>query len=339
MVWPDVEQIKEAFVVDANVIDGTIRGKYKCVLGGRRNKPLCCPGGFCVAFKMTNSSGGNLCYRLWHVKPNDDLQKRLQLISNALRSYKLPYFVDFNYTPKALKIGSTYVPGVSMEWVDGKTLSDFIQEGHPASVYKELADKFMRMCQDFRRVGISHGDLSCANILITPNNNIRLVDYDSVFVPSMGNSFYQITGGIESFQHPERMKSFSRLKANANDDNFSQQVIYLSLLALAKDTTLSSIVGEKDLLFEDFSSEYSFVSSRGYKAVAAILDVEIQKRLEELKKAVRGSLSAVRSIVDFAMPVATPHYVEYCVRCGHKFPNQTDKYCTQCGAERLKYAQ
>lgn len=337
MVWPDIEQIKAAFMLNENIIDDEIRGKYSCELGGRKRKPLCSPGGFCVAFKMINSVGDNLCYRLWHVRPNSDLQTRLQLISDALQTYRLPYFVNFKFVPKALMVEGTEVPGVSMTWIDGIMLGDFIQNGQPASVYRNLAEKFMIMCKDFRRFGIAHGDLSSTNILITKGNDIRLVDYDSVFVPSMGNSYYQLTGGIDSFQHPDRIKNFRTLKASVNDDNFSQQVIYLSLMALANNPELATIVGEKDLLFENLSDESSFMTSRGYKAVASIRNAELQARLEELRKAIKAPLSSVRSIIDFTMP-STMRYVEYCIKCGHKFPNQTDAYCTQCGSPRLQYA-
>lgn len=337
MLWPDDEQIKEAIMHQENILDIDVRKRFKCELIGRRGrvKPSCCPGGFCIAFEMKDDYNRRLCYRVWRKRPISDLKERLQLISNALQSYKLPYFVGFQYVEFSLNVNGMTLPGVRMDWVEGSSLGDFLRNKPSAMILRKLATDFMTMCQTFERLGIAHGDLSNANIYITPGGEIRLVDYDSVYVPSMGNLYMQSTGGLDGFQHPYRINNVDKLKVSAKDDYFSQQVIYLSLLALSFNPALSSYI-DIDLLFNknDYDSDSAFIASRGYKAIAAIKNDEVQARLAEFRRTINGALSSVRSICDFEMPKRQKS-ANYCIACGHQFTNAVEHYCISCGAQRV----
>ena len=61
------------------------------------------------------------------------------------------------------------------------------------------------------------------------------VDYDSIYVPAMQDRFPVVTAGWDDFQHPRRSNN---TVATARDDYFSQHVIYLSLLAYARFSSL-----------------------------------------------------------------------------------------------------
>ncbi len=340
MTWPEPEQIKEAILQPENIADGfTVAHNFRCCASRRRGRilPLSSEGGFCVAFQFANDAGEELCYRVWHKEPLHDMQHRLRLISDFLAQNRLPYFVDFSFLSDALHLpGGERVPGVRMAWVKGQTLSDFIREhAREQSAMHRLADQFMAMCQTFRRLGIAHGDLSNDNILIDGQQQIRLVDYDSVYVPQMGTSFMQTTGGFVSFQHPWRISHSARLKASAADDNFSQQVIYLSLLGVIKKPETADIFGEKDLLFNaaDYQSEAAFVQSRGYQRLDGIHDTEIQRRLAELRRSVAGDYASIRSICDRPEPVHVVEYARFCLRCGEPFRPDA-RFCPKCGHQR-----
>lgn len=41
------------------------------------------------------------------------------------------------------------------------------------------------MCKKLHEKSIAHGDLQHGNILVDSNGNIYLIDYDSMFVPSL----------------------------------------------------------------------------------------------------------------------------------------------------------
>jgi hypothetical protein len=79
---------------------------------------------------------------------------------------------------------------------------------------------------------IAHGDLQHDNILVN-HQGIRLVDYDGVFVPALGNR-RGLEVGHPHYQHPRRTLD----DYGPAIDNFSALVIYLSLKALAADPSL-----------------------------------------------------------------------------------------------------
>jgi len=336
-------EIAEAALDSSNIIDNDVRLNYHCEAkkGRKSNMAVYKMGGFCIAFPMFKNDDPNskICYRVWFVEDyyNRKFKEICEHVSRMIRDFKLPYFVEYTFLPHAIKVGEEKLPGVKMKWIDGLSLNEWLRTHRDKAAIQKLADSFMQMCKDFHKFGISHGDLSNSNILINERAEIKLVDYDSVFTPSMGNQFYQTTAGQDAFQHRERRSGNHQI--SARDDNFSQQIIYLSLLAMAHDVSLVDWIGENELLFnqQDLASESDFIKSRAYKALSSLNEPEIQSRLKELKSAIRGSLSDVRSIVELEVP-KPKKYVEFCYICGHKFPNNADGYCTQCGTKRLVYS-
>ena len=202
------------------------------------------------------------------------------------------------------------------------------------------------MCRDMTIAGIAHGDLSNSNILVMSSGEIRLVDYDSLYLPSMaGKGYTQTTSGQPAFQHPQRRGA---IPMSSNDDNFSQILIYLSLLAISHDTTLVDNIAETELLFNnvDLQSVNNFRNSNGYQVVSRINDKVVRTCLTALEKAIAGPLSAVPSLVNVlhdASPVETPKplsggttYVvmfrnkNYCPMCGTKYPSERSAFCSLC---------
>lgn len=339
-------RIAIAALDESNILDAEARGQFECKPHKRskRNANLADyrTGAFCIAFPMTSKnkeSKKKLCYRIWY--RDDSLKIKFKELSEHVSRNelyrKLPYFVYYQYISKAIRVEGNELPGVKMEWVEGSCLHEWLGGNRNRLAVSQLSAAFMKMCKDLANIGVAHGDLSNANIIVTEKGEIRLVDYDSVYTPSMRDDFYQTTAGQDAFQHPERLDG-KLLKMSKNDDNFSQQVIYLSLLAMSYDVSLIDWISESELLFtkDDLSSESNFVHSRAYQELSSMNVPEITARLSELRSAIKGPLSDVRSIVDFHI-VQEKRYVEYCHICGHKYPNATDLYCTQCGTARLVY--
>ena len=133
--------------------------------------------------------------------------------------------------------GVQTVDTVRMDWVEGDNLHDFItntKENDSTIEFKrkmrELAMNFKTMFKDLHQAGISHGDLQHGNVVIKDDLSIKLVDYDSVFVPTISGET-QITSGLTGYQHPSRKGSCT--EASACDDYFSELIIYSGLLALS----------------------------------------------------------------------------------------------------------
>ena len=261
-------------------------------------------GGFCVVYPLSSPGKPKKCIRLWHEKYNIDLVKKLADLLKELHNSGADFIIGYDYYDEGLKLDNDEViPAVVMDWIEGDTLIDYIKKNCANSMaIKRVANEFYNMISFLHREGMAHGDLSCDNIMVKPNGKLVLIDYDSFYAPSLPQDIKQTIKGTPGYQHPERQKS---LYLSKDMDNFSQQVIYLSLIAIAQDSQLVDekrcLVADKKMFFEgkDFKNDNAFVSSEGYKAIASIDNREVKSRLDELRKAVNGKLSNVRSIVEF----------------------------------------
>ena len=300
----DILTIQQAITDSTNILDETVRSQYHCIRGeGRKsNRAIAYHGGFCLAFPLvSNDNQSKICYRIWYREDPKYQQTAVRVVNN-LRCIDLPYFIQCEFLPSAIRVDGKMLPGMRMDWVEGETLDKYIiNNRRQPEKLKTLASHFWKMCKDLNDSGIVHGDLSNANILITKSGKIRLIDYDSLYLPKNESKVKQSTGGIPAFQHPQRLDKTNRYMS-ANDDFFSQHVIYLSLLAIANNPKLADMVGEEELLFvtNDYQSEDAFVSSNGYKEIANLKDEEILFRLAELRKAISSSYNQISSISQYA---------------------------------------
>lgn len=72
-----------------------------------------------------------------------------------------------------------------MEWVEGNSFSQYIEQNlHSSENLLSLADEFKRMVLGLKGAGVAHGDLQHGNIIMC-GNELRLVDYDGMFVPAL----------------------------------------------------------------------------------------------------------------------------------------------------------
>lgn len=97
------------------------------------------------------------------------------------------------------------------------------------------------MVADLHTHRISHGDLQNGNILLKKDGTdveIKLIDYDSLFVPDLHGQ-PSPTPGLPEYQHPAR-----GLLSNEKVDYFSELVIYLSFLSLSEKPDLWSQFGD-----------------------------------------------------------------------------------------------
>ena len=134
------------------------------------------------------------------------------------------------------------------------------------------------MVKDLHANKIAHGDLQSGNILLLQNGTdieVKLIDYDSLYVPTLRNPPDHIRG-LKEYQHPQRMVGPRTL--NEKVDYFSELVIYLSFRSLAEKPALwSSFVPtvDKRLIF----SEDDFKNPRG-----STVFQELDKMSSEVKR-------------------------------------------------------
>jgi hypothetical protein len=269
----------------------------------------CC--GYCIVYPLISPNNPNKgksdcipdkCIRLWHSDfDKDHVKKLIGELGKIKHNEGLTFLMEYEYYEKGLELeNKEIIPAVVMDWVNGKALNTFINENYSNTMaIKHVTKEFYNMIVLMRKYKLAHGDLSGDNIIVKPDGNLMLIDYDSFYIEGM-KTVVKTTKGTQGFIHREKRKELS-----LNMDNFSQQVIYLSLLAVAKNPSL----GKKEKKFiEDhkmffygcnFVNDKEFTGSEGYKAIAKIKDKEIEGRLAELRRAVGGNLSDVRSIVEY----------------------------------------
>jgi hypothetical protein len=180
-----------------------------------------------------------------------DQQSRYAVIHHHLEINKLPYTVQFDFIPKGIKVNNQWYPILKMGWVEGELLDHFIVKYlHNAKVLRQLALRWVRMVRHLETIKMAHGDLQHGNILIV-KGNIKLVDYDAMFVPALGGQKSREIGH-PNYQHPSRSASHFDVQI----DRFSAWIIYITLVALSLNPDLWQLVGAGDefILFchEDF---------------------------------------------------------------------------------------
>ena len=292
MALPTKDQISNALENGGNILDPELSG-YDTVEGVIG--PECYSGGFCLVYPVTNGIN-KYAFRVWHTEI-EGIKERMKKISAYLASHPLPYFVEFDYVDKALRVidedgNMQDIDAVRMEWIDGKNLVSYIDSivsdsGKDDSEKKQsllhLASQFKDMVSCLHQVDIAHGDLQHGNIIITAKDDIKLVDYDSLYVPTFTDE-EQVTSGMAAYQHPSRRNQ--TFISSKTDYYFSEQIIYLSLLCFAEDLSLWEPIEERDeysLLFTESDLD-SISSSQLYKRVSQFNNTEIRQLLNELKQ-------------------------------------------------------
>jgi hypothetical protein len=181
-----------------------------------------------------------------------NLSERYDAISGRLASIRQPWKIAFEFIPEGILVDGNDYPVLKMDWVQGSTLEHYIAAhlGNRSELTR-LQQRFQAVVRDLADAGIAHGDLQHGNILVLPSGELRLVDYDGMFVPGV-HHLGSIERGHANFQSPFRATQYG-----PHVDRFSAWVIDLSLRALVIDPSLWQAAqgGDDALLFTE--SDYA----------------------------------------------------------------------------------
>ena len=242
MLWPTPADYAQAVggFPDVSLLDSKLNGgrpKTDSTIG-----LLVYSGGFSTVFPIEVATEV-YALRCW-TRDIGDAKNRYEKISTYLKQVRLPYFVDFEYVPEGILINGKKYPITRMEWSEGDLLRDFIDQNlQNATIFRTVANEFRKMVADLHMHRISHGDLQNGNILIKKdgiNIEIKLIDYDSLFVPDLHGQLSP-TPGLPEYQHPARGSL-----SNEKVDYFSELVIYLSFLSLSEKPDIWSQFGNAE---------------------------------------------------------------------------------------------
>lgn len=237
-------------------------------------------GGYSVVYPII-VNGKKLALRCW-IKDPGNVKERYVRVKKYLQSHPTSYLVDFDYVDKGIAVDGHQYPISYMEWIEGKTLSQFIDQNiNNAGALNVLADQFLVMVKELHSKNISHGDLQDGNIIVAQNSSsfdLKLVDYDCLYAPTLQNwNTQDDLQGVPDYQHPKRHK-----KSNEKADYFSELVIYLSLLAYAEKPNLWKKGQEKRLLFTE--KDFQNPASSSTFQLLQTLSPRIKHLADELRK-------------------------------------------------------
>ena len=199
----------------------------------KRGRLVAYTGGFSVVYPFEYNNEV-WAFRCWHADLGN-LRGHFLTLSAALSKLNLPYFCSFTYIDEGIVVEGKKYPTTRMKWIDGKNLKEYICiHKNDKNKLKNLANNFVKMITTLHKYHISHGDLQHGNIMVDDNDNLFLIDYDSVYVPELQGEA-DIIKGLKGYQHPKRGDN---LLANEKVDYFSELIIYLSILAIAEKSSL-----------------------------------------------------------------------------------------------------
>ena len=237
-------------------------------------EPYRSSGAFAVVFKMKDKQTGK-CYALkCFTEEQEGRAEAYRQIADELEFVDSSYITSVKYLDKEIFVDSSCeedeFPVLLMDWIDGETMENYIAENYQDNyAMAMLCYRFCKMAAWLRSQPFAHGDIKPDNIMVRPDGNLTLVDYDGMFVPAMKGQ-KSPTIGTKDFSHPLRtVDDFYE-----TIDDFALASIALSLKAISMNSTLLDTYGASDrLLFSE--SDYRTPSSS--KVISALQELLCDK--------------------------------------------------------------
>ncbi|HEX5298311.1 MAG TPA: AarF/UbiB family protein, partial [Streptosporangiaceae bacterium] len=205
-----------------------------------------------------------------YIRNDASSRDRYSALDAYLASHDLSPFVSgTTWLDEAITVNRSTWPVLTMEWIDGRTLNeyvDFLVSASNAAALTTLAVNWRELVARLQRSEFGHGDLQHGNVMVDQDGQFRLVDFDGVWIPQLAGQAPPTEFGHPNYQHPG-LRIWDRWV-----DTFSALVIYLSLTALGRDPALwLALYNSKNLLFakNDFFPPFE---TEVWKQLAALRD-------------------------------------------------------------------
>ena len=237
-------------------------------------EPYRSSGAFAVVFKMKDEQTGK-CYALkCFTEEQEGRAEAYRQIADELEFVDSSYITSVKYLDKEIFVDSSCeedeFPVLLMDWIDGETMENYIAENYQDNyAMAMLCYRFCKMAAWLRSQPFAHGDIKPDNIMVRPDGNLTLVDYDGMFVPAMKGQ-KSPTIGTKDFSHPLRTVD----DFDETIDDFALASIALSLKAISMNSKLLDTYGASDrLLF----SENDYRNPSSCKAISALQELLCDK--------------------------------------------------------------
>lgn len=216
-------------------------------------EPYRSSGAFAVVFKMKDEQTGKYYALKCFTEEQKGRAESYRQIADELEFVDSPYLTSVKYLEKEIFVDSSCeedeFPVLLMDWIDGETMENYIAENYQDNyAMAMLCYRFCKMAAWLRSQPFAHGDIKPDNIMVRPDGNLTLVDYDGMFVPAMKGQ-KSPTIGTKDFSHPLRTVD----DFDETIDDFALASIALSLKAISLKPSLLDEYGAADRLL--FSAE------------------------------------------------------------------------------------
>ena len=250
MQYPLISEYVRAIQDASNNLDELA---YLVPVQDDHGEPYRSSGAFAVVFKMKNEQTGK-CYALkCFTEEQEGRAEAYRQIADELEFVDSSYITSVKYLDKEIFVDSSCeedeFPVLLMDWIDGETMENYIAENYQDNyAMAMLCYRFCKMAAWLRSQPFAHGDIKPDNIMVRPDGNLTLVDYDGMFVPAMKGQ-KSPTIGTKDFSHPLRTVD----DFDETIDDFALASIALSLKAISLKPSLLDEYGAADRLL--FSAE------------------------------------------------------------------------------------
>jgi hypothetical protein len=222
---------------------------------------------------------------------------RYGALGEYLANHELrPHVSATTWLDAAIQVNGATWPVLQMEWINGRTLDqyvDFLASGSDTGALATLADRWRKLIAVLQDAEFAHGDLQHGNVLVDQEGRLRLVDFDGIWIPALAAKPAPTESGHQNYQHPQH---HGPMAWGRWLDTFSALVIYLSLVALAKNPGLwQPLYNSTNLLFQqaDFVPPFR---TEAWKHLAALRDREVDHLASRLIDCCDPAWTASRSL-------------------------------------------
>lgn len=219
--------------------------------------PRAISGNFASVFSVLGTNGKRYAVKCF-TRNVVDQHDRYSAVSTELSRLDRPWKVGIDYQPAGILVQGTWLPILKMEWIEARGLLTWLEANlHDPEAIAAVAAAFAAAVIDLQEAGLAHGDLQHGNLLVDTSGQLRLIDYDGMFLPSLA-SHGAVEKGHVNYQSPARtMQDYDHTV-----DRFGAWLIYVSLLLLMQDPGLwpqFHADGDEKLLFgqSDFDDPHT----------------------------------------------------------------------------------
>lgn len=300
-------------IQDPELKQGQVEKVTVPTVRGTVTRPWGIEGGFAVVYKFRTKSGKHRALRCFRVPMNPDTQFRYEHIGPYFQAHAGEITAGFKYHDTGILVkeqgqqqGTVY-PVIEMDWIDGVTLLDKVDElckKRDRQTLQGLCEQWLNMLLILRRFHIAHGDLAGVNVMVKTDGRLVLIDYDGVYIPDFAN-LPQVLLGQADYQHPQ----MAARKFSEDMDHFSAMVIYTALLALSVLPELWDRYAKRkdgklidtNILFsqQDFKEPEQSVLMRDLQSLS---DPRVKLAVQELRRMCREPVDLVRFPVQLIDP-------------------------------------